>query len=693
LSFPKGIRVTRTTTNLMNPELLWLIPTLPFAGFLINGTLGRKLPRALVATIALLFTAAPAVIVAQLWIFMKSAGAPLTISVESIPWIAVSGFHVNFAFTVDHLTLIMLGIITGVGFLIHVYSVGYMAHEDGYWRFFAYLNLFMFFMLVLVLSSSFLLLFVGWEGVGLASYLLIGFYFTKDSAANAGKKAFIVNRIGDFGFLLAMFLLIAHFGTLSLDGVFAHINALPPGPCRFITPIALLLVLGATGKSAQIPLYIWLPDAMEGPTPVSALIHAATMVTAGIYMVARCHVLFDRSPFTLGVIAIIGAATALMAATIGLVQHDIKRVLAYSTVSQLGYMFMACGVGAYSAGIFHLMPHAFFKALLFLAAGSVIHALNGEQDMRLMGGLRKKIPITFYTMSAGVFAIAGIPPLAAFFSKDEILYQTFISENPLAKLLWFIGLLTAGLTSFYMFRLWFKTFFGEPRFAEPGPNNIPDLHAAHEAAVHASHSSTLTLEAEHDSGHTAHPHAVHESPWIMTLPLGILAILSIIGGWVGVPLAFGGHNEFEHFLEPVFSAAPTIEHTASRAAEPVLAILSVLTAVAGFYLAYLFYYRKPGTAAALAAKYKSAYALLDHKYWVDEIYGRLIITPLLAFSRLILNGLIDGGIVNGIPSGAAASTRGAGSLVRRIQSGNIRSYAGWLALGAAAVIAIVLFRY
>jgi NADH-quinone oxidoreductase subunit L len=687
----------------MNPELLWLIPTIPFAGFLINGTLGRKLPRALVATIALLFTAAPAVLVAELWHFLLSTGQP-TLSVESIPWIAVSGFHVNFAFTVDHLTLIMLAIITGVGFLIHVYSVGYMAHEDGYWRFFAYLNLFMFFMLVLVLSSSFLLLFVGWEGVGLASYLLIGFYFTKDSAANAGKKAFIVNRIGDFGFLLAMFLLIAHFGSLSFDSVFANITALPPGPCRFLTPIALLLVLGATGKSAQIPLYIWLPDAMEGPTPVSALIHAATMVTAGIYMVARCHVLFDRSPFTLTIIAIIGAATALLAATIGMVQHDIKRVLAYSTVSQLGYMFMACGVGAYSAGIFHLMTHAFFKALLFLAAGSVIHALNGQQDMRLMGGLRKRIPITFWTMSAGVFAIAGIPPLAAFFSKDEILYQTFLSPNPLAKLLWFIGLLTAGLTSFYMFRLWFKTFFGEPRFHEPGPTHTPDLHAAHEAAVHASHSSTLTLEAEHDPGQPAHPHAVHESPWIMTLPLVILAILSVIGGWVGVPEALGGHNEIQHFLDPVFatghsgSAIDTGLVSRTLAAfsdtlERILAIISVLTAFAGFYIAYLFYYRKPGTAAALAAKYKPAYALLDHKYWVDEIYGRLIITPLLAISRLILNGLIDGGIINGIPAGAAASTRGAGSLVRRIQSGNIRSYAGWLALGAAAVIAIVLFKY
>jgi NADH-quinone oxidoreductase subunit L len=640
----------------MNSQLLWLIPLLPFAGFLINGTLGRKIPRSIVATIALLFTAAPAVIVAMLWNYMKFSNGPLTLSVASRPWIAVSGFQVNFAFTVDHLTLIMLGIITGVGFLIHLYSVGYMAHEDGYWRFFAYLNLFMFFMLVLVLSSSFLLLFVGWEGVGLASYLLIGFYFTKDSAANAGKKAFIVNRIGDFGFLLAMFLLIAHFGTLSFNGVFTQIAATPLTG-GFLTAIALLLVVGATGKSAQIPLYIWLPDAMEGPTPVSALIHAATMVTAGIYMVARCHVLFDRSPFTLGVIACIGAATALLAATIGMVQHDIKRVLAYSTVSQLGYMFMACGVGAYSAAIFHLMTHAFFKALLFLAAGSVIHALSGEQDMRVMGGLRKKIPVTFWTMSAGVFAIAGIPPLAAFFSKDEILYQTFLWDNPLAKLLWFVGLLTAALTSFYMFRLWFKTFFGAPRF---------DEHHAH----------------------------VHESPWIMTLPLGILAILSVIGGWVGVPLAFGGHNEFEHFLEPVFNPGAHIaEHVTSRAAEPILAVISVLTALLGLYLAYAFYVRKPGTAAALAKRFAPLYSLLDHKYWVDEIYGRLIITPLLAISRLVLNGLVDGGIVQGIPSGLAATTRGTGSIVRRIQSGNIRSYAGWLALGAAAVIAIVLFKH
>jgi NADH-quinone oxidoreductase subunit L len=692
----------------MNPQLLWLIPTLPFAGFLLNGTIGRKLSRPAVTAIALLFTIYPAYIVLRLWLFMKEAGAPLSISTPPThPWIAVSGFHVDFAFTVDHLTLIMLGVVTGVGFLIHIYSAGYMAHEEGYWRFFAYLNLFMFFMLVLVLASSFLLLFVGWEGVGLASYLLIGFYFTKDSAANAGKKAFIVNRIGDFGFLLAMFLLIAHFGTTDFTGVFSKISASPLSG-GFLTAIALLLVLGATGKSAQIPLYIWLPDAMEGPTPVSALIHAATMVTAGIYMVARCHILFDHSPFALTVVAIIGAATALLAATIGLVQHDIKRVLAYSTVSQLGYMFMACGVGAYSAGIFHLMTHAFFKALLFLAAGSVIHALSGEQDMRLMGGLRKRIPITFWTMTAGVFAISGIYPFSGFFSKDEILYQTFISPNPLAKLLWFVGLLTAGLTSFYMFRLWFKTFFGQPRFEENliGHATHTFTHHASEddlAPVHSRHDTTLTLEAEPEPSHTTHHSGIHESPWVMTIPLILLAILATIGGWVGIPAALGGHDEFAFFLAPVFAThvqniaiitpAGAEPATASHALEITLAFISLLTAAIGFFIAYLFYYRKPGTAAALAKKFAPIYNLVDHKYWVDEIYGRLIITPLLGFSRLFLSALVDGGIIQGTSSTLAASTRGSSWLVRRIQSGNIRSYAGWLAIGAAAVIAIILFKH
>ena len=681
----------------MNDTLLWLIPTLPFAGFLMNGTLGRKFPRALVSTVALIATLIPALIVAKLWLYMRSAGGPDHFTLIGAPWITISGFQVNFAFAIDHLTLVMLGIVTGVGFLIHVYSVGYMAEEEGFWRFFAYLNLFMFFMLVLVMSSSFLLMFVGWEGVGLASYLLIGFYFKRDSAANAGKKAFIVNRVGDFGFLLAMFLLIAHFGSLDFANIFGQVGAAPGLTGGFLTAICLLLFVGAAGKSAQIPLYIWLPDAMEGPTPVSALIHAATMVTAGVYMVARCHVLFDRSPFALDVVAVIGCATAFFAATIGMVQHDIKRVLAYSTVSQLGYMFLGCGVAAYEAGIFHLMTHAFFKALLFLAAGSVIHALSGEQDMRNMGGLRKRIPITFYTMSAGVFAIAGVPPFAAFFSKDEILYQTFLRGGALGYTLWFVGVVTAGITSFYMFRLWYKTFFGAPRFDEVA---LAHGHAAHDdhdedfAPVHAHRDThaTMVAEPEHDSPQASHPHGVHESPAIMWIPLAILAVLSLVGGWVGVPLAFGGHNEFEHFLGPIFNP---IEHAAGNIAlrdpEFFLAFISVLSAAIGWYFAHTFYWRKPGTAARLAERFKPLYKLLDHKYWVDEIYGRLIVSPLLMLSRIVLGGLVDGLVVQGTGATLAGGTRGLGWLARRMQSGNIRSYAGWLALGAAVVIAIVLF--
>jgi NADH-quinone oxidoreductase subunit L len=647
----------------MPASTIWFIPLLPLAGFLINGTLGRKLPRAVVGTVALLFTALPAGIVAWLWATMRAAGAPDAIEVVSRPWIAITGFSVSFAFTVDHLTLIMLAVVTGVGFLIHIYSVGYMAHEEGYWRFFAYLNLFMFFMSVLVLAESFLLLFVGWEGVGLCSYLLIGFYFKKKSAADAGKKAFIVNRIGDFGFLLAMFLLIVHFGSLSFTQVFSTIAQHPEWQqqgAHFLPAICLLLVLGAAGKSAQIPLYIWLPDAMEGPTPVSALIHAATMVTAGVYMVARCHVLFNSSPLALTVVAIIGAATAIFAASIGMVQHDIKRVLAYSTISQLGYMFMACGVGAYAAGIFHLLTHAFFKALLFLAAGSVIHALSGEQDMRKMGGLRKRTPITFWCMSAGVFAIAGIPPFAGFFSKDEILYRTFTSNNPLHIVLWLVGLLTAGMTSFYMFRLWFKTFFGEPRI---------------EQQTNAHHS-------------------VHESSWVMLLPLAILAILSVVGGWIGIPAALFGSNRIERFLGPVFAngaASEAVVSTTGHGLELALTLVSVLVAVAGFYIAYIFYYEKPGTAAALAERHRPAYNLIKNKYWVDEFYSAFLITPLLMFTRGVLELVVDYGVVTGSGQAAGAATRGLAWIERKQISGNIRSYAGWLAIGAAAVIAVMIF--
>src|ERR1700761_1754085 len=489
---------------------LWLIPLLPFVGFLLNGLLGRRLPNAVVSTIALLFTAAPLAMVTGIALRFSSLNLPYVEHLDA-PWITTSTFRADFSFLLDPLSLVMLLIVTGVGFLIHIYSIGYMAHEEGYWRYFAYLNLFMFFMLTLVLAENFLLMFVGWEGVGLASYLLIGFYFQRESAAEAGKKAFVLNRIGDFGFLLAMFLMIAHFGSLSYTRVFHAIADHPQMQGGFVTAIALLLLLGATGKSAQIPLYVWLPDAMEGPTPVSALIHAATMVTAGVSMVVRSHVLFDRSPFALGVVAIIGAATALFAATVGMVQTDIKRVLAYSTISQLGYMFLACGAAAYSAAIFHLVTHAFFKGLLFLAAGSVIHAMGGEQDMRKMGGLRKSIPVTFWTMSAGVFAISGLPPLSGFFSKDAILYQAYLSPTA-GPILWFIGWITAGLTAFYMFRLWYLTFTGESR------------------------------------NHEVHP---HESPWVMLGPLVILAFLAVTGGWIGIPKAMGGGDQFAHFLEPV----------------------------------------------------------------------------------------------------------------------------------------------
>ena len=660
-----------------NPSLhLWLIPLLPFIGFLLNGLLGRYLSNALVSAIALLFTAAPLAMVLGIAFQFSSLTLP-HVERLAFPWIETSAFRADFAFLLDPLTLVMLLIVTGVGFLIHIYSIGYMAHEEGYWRYFAYLNLFMFFMLTLVLAENFLLMFVGWEGVGLASYLLIGFYFLRESAVDAGKKAFILNRIGDFGFLLAMFLMIAHFGSLSFSHVFAAISQHPELQGGFLTAIALLLVLGATGKSAQIPLYVWLPDAMEGPTPVSALIHAATMVTAGVYMIVRSHVLFDRSPFALGVIAIIGAATALFAATVGMVQTDIKRVLAYSTISQLGYMFLACGAAAYSAAIFHLVTHAFFKGLLFLAAGSVIHAMGGQQDMRTMGGLRKTVPITFWTMSAAVFAISGIPPFSGFFSKDAILYQAFLSPTA-GPILWFVGLVTALLTAFYMFRLWYLTFFGESRT------------------------------------HDAHP---HESPWSMLVPLILLAVLSVSGGWIGIPKALGGGDQFAHFLQPVINPAPSYEQTriamdeqgVQRAAalstsqpsrpegtetqERLFSLLSVVMAGIGWFFADLLYRRKPGLADQWVERVRGLYSLLVHKYWIDQIYTAVIVTPLLFISRYLLWGVGDRGLVDGGGSLAAGGARGVGALVQRVQSGNIRSYAGWLAVGAAILLLITYFGF
>jgi NADH-quinone oxidoreductase subunit L len=633
-----------------SPLHLWLIPLFPFAGFLFNGILGRRLPKAIVTAVALL--APLASFIAVLWSLDRAYNVAFSIQkehpvplnnfpvIETLPfsWINAGSLHIHFSFVLDQLSLVMLLVVTGVGLLIHIYSVGYMAHEEGYWRFFSYMNLFMFFMTLLVLAGNALLMFVGWEGVGLASYLLIGFYFNKQSAADAGKKAFVVNRIGDFGFLIGMFLLLANFGTLTFADIATKLAVNPAWQGGVLTCIALCLLLGATGKSAQLPLYVWLPDAMEGPTPVSALIHAATMVTAGVYMIARTHAIFDRSPFALGTVAVVGAATALFAATIGLVQTDIKRVLAYSTISQLGYMFLGCGVAAYSAAIFHLVTHAFFKALLFLAAGSVIHAIGGEQDLRKMGGLRKKLPITYATMTMGVIAIAGIPPWAGFFSKDAILYAAF-THGTLGRALWFVGLVTAALTAFYMFRLWNLAFMGESR--NPG----------------------------------VHP---HESPWSMLGPLMILAVLSLVGGWIS------GGGRIYAFLAPVIGERP--EAAAGDRLEGILSIAAVAVAALGWFIADRLYRQKPQQAAALAAANPGVYSVLIHKYYVDEFYGATVVKPLMVFSTYLLDWVVDKAILGGAAWLLGGTAKFAGALLQRWQSGNLRSYAAWLAAGAAALL-------
>ena len=626
----------------MNGNLhLWLIPLLPFAGFLLNGIVGSRLPKWLVTAIALLTPLAAFAVVLNAARFVLGNGSLPYIETCPIGWINAGTLHIDFNFVLDQLSLVMLLVITGVGFLIHIYSVGYMGDEEGYARYFSYLNLFLFFMTVLVLAGNALLMFVGWEGVGLASYLLIGFYFQKDSAANAGKKAFIVNRIGDFGFLIGIFLLLANFGTLTFSEIASKLAANPAWQGGVLTTTALCLLLGATGKSAQLPLYIWLPDAMEGPTPVSALIHAATMVTAGVYMIARNHVLFDHSPFALSVVAIIGAATALFAATIGLVQNDIKRVLAYSTISQLGYMFLGCGVAAYSAAIFHLMTHAFFKALLFLAAGSVIHGLGGEQDLRKMGGLWRKLPITFWTMTAAVLAIAGFFPFAGFFSKDAILYAAYL-RGPGGMALWFVGLVTALLTSFYMFRLWYLTFMGESR--------SPEIHS-------------------------------HESPWSMLGPLVILALLSIGGGWVGI-------ERFASFLAP--SVGPRTAESSIPNLEIYLSIAAVAVALIGWFIADRLYRQKPAQPAQMAAALPGAYKLVANKYYVDEIYNATVVKPLFGFSKYILGWVVDVGLLGGLAWLLGAIAMFAGSILQRWQSGNLRSYAAWLAAGAAALLLFML---
>jgi NADH-quinone oxidoreductase subunit L len=630
----------------MNGSLyLWLIPLTPLAGFLLNGIFGRRFPRWLATAIGVaapLVSFAVVVNAARGLLGFAPAYASLPY-VETCPvgWINVGVLHVGFSFVLDQLSMVMLLVVTGVGLLIHIYSAGYMQDDPGYARYFSFLNLFLFFMTTLVLAGNALLMFIGWEGVGLASYLLIGFWFYKPSAADAGKKAFIVNRVGDFGFLIGLFLLLGNFGTLSFSGIGADLAAHPGWQGGVLTAIALLLLLGATGKSAQLPLYIWLPDAMEGPTPVSALIHAATMVTAGVYMIARTHFLFDRSPFALGVVAIVGAATALFAATMGLVQNDIKRVLAYSTISQLGYMFLGCGVAAYSAAIFHLMTHAFFKGLLFLGAGAVIHALGGEQDMRKMGGLWKKMPVTFATMTAAVLAICGIFPFAGFFSKDAILYAACLQGTG-GKILWFVGLATALLTSLYMFRLWYMTFLGEPRS---------------EAAHH------------------------HAPPVSMLAPMVILGVLSLCGGWIGIE-RLGG------FLAPATGPMPTAH--GSTQLEIILSIVAVLVALEGWLITDKYYRRKPERPAQLAAALPGGYKLLANKYYVDELYGAVLVKPLLLLSKYFLEWIVDVAILGGAAWLLGGMAMFAGAILQRWQSGNLRSYAAWLAAAAAALLLLIL---
>ena len=672
-----------------------------------------------------------------------------------MPGGAIGRFHVPWGFRLDPLSAMMILVVTGIGTLIHVYSTAYMADEPrgGVARFFCYLNLFCFFMLMLVLGNNFLVMFVGWEGVGLCSYLLIGYWYEKKSAADAGKKAFITNRIGDWGFVLGVFLVYYTFGTFDFRAVQNAAAAMPIETAHFgvLSAICLLLFVGAIGKSAQIPLYVWLPDAMEGPTPVSALIHAATMVTAGVYMVGRNAVLFSHAPMVMEIVAIVGVLTALMAASIGLVQYDIKRVLAYSTVSQLGYMFTAMGVGAFSAGAFHLMTHAFFKALLFLGSGSVIHAVAGEQDMRHMGGLKKYQPVTFATMMIGTLSIAGIVPLAGFFSKDEILFRAFLAN----KAVWVIAVITAFMTAFYMFRLMSMTFFGNYRgpawettghgaaalAATHGVKHPADPHA-HGGAQRPDHEVTHGPAEPHDeTGKDDHAHAQghgpwhgpHESPAAMTYPLQALAVGAIIAGFVGIPAALGGGNTIEKFLEPSFTAAAasetagaevrpgtdaTEEHETSHVSAAVeigLMAFSVLVALAGISLAYKVYVTSPEISEQLAERWAGAHRLLLNKYYVDELYNGTIIAGTMAggrtlwtFDRNVVDGAVNGTswltvisswfsgltdrtVVDGLVNFVGWIVQEGSLLFRRFQTGLVQNYALLMLFGIFAFVSIYLF--
>ena len=668
--------------------MLALIPLLPFAGFLVNATLGRRLPKAVSGSLATAVMASAFVI--SVMQVLELAGLPSEsrqIVQTLFTWISSGDFTLDLALRLDALSAVMILVVTGIGSLIHLYSISYMHEETDadYARFFSYLNLFCFFMLLLVLGSNFLVMFVGWEGVGLCSYLLIGFYYEKPSANDAAKKAFVVNRVGDFAFILGVLLLVVTFNSLDFTTIALAVKAMPVETTfGTLSLIALLLFIGATGKSAQIPLYTWLPDAMEGPTPVSALIHAATMVTAGVYMIGRNALLFEHAPITMGIVAVIGAATALFAGTIGLVQNDIKRVLAYSTVSQLGYMFLAMGVGAFGAGIFHLYTHAFFKACLFLGSGAVIHALHGEQDIRNMGGLKKHVPITYWTFVIASIAIAGVPGLAGFFSKDEILFETFLHGH---QILWGIGILTSLLTATYMFRLVHLTFHGEERF-QGAPS-----------AAHPVHSDAVHL---------------HDAPWPMATALIVLAVGSILAGYINLPHALGGHTALNEWLTPAFQAtncgAPVTtgelaglaiencepaeaaeagEHTAL---ELTLMGVSSIVALLGIGLATFLWLKNRQIPDRMAAQYGGIYRLLLNKYYVDEVYDAAIVQPIKVVSTEGLWRGFDVKVIDGAVNGAGYIVSGVSIVLRLLQNGSVKTYAMSTFVGVVAILAYYLWR-
>jgi NADH-quinone oxidoreductase subunit L len=654
--------------------MLLLIPLLPLVGFLLNASFGRRLTKSAAGAIACLAVIASfAVSIVAVLQLVAMPPESRAIAERVFTWITSGDFTVGFALRLDPLASVMILVVTGIGSLIHIYSTAYMHEETDseFARYFSYLNLFAAFMLVLVLGSSFLVMFVGWEGVGLCSYLLVGFWYQKKSAADAGKKAFIVNRIGDCGFILGVLLVFVRFGSLDFQEVARSAARLSPETTfGAVSVMTLLLFVGATGKSAQIPLYVWLPDAMEGPTPVSALIHAATMVTAGVYMIGRNAVLFGHAPQTLAIVAIVGTATALMAGTIGLVQNDIKRVLAYSTVSQLGYMFMAMGVGAFASGIFHLYTHAFFKALLFLGSGAVIHALAGEQDLRRMGGLRKALPITYWTFVAGAIAISGVPGFAGFFSKDEILSRTYTSGH---RVLWAVGLFTALLTAIYMFRLVFLAFHGERAPAPAAPEHPEE----EEPAAHAAHGTPAP--------HASHGSALHDAPPAMAFALIVLAIGSVVAGYVGL----GGR--FEQFLAPSFGP-PVAEAVVEGASESVLMAASIVTAFLGILIAAWYFLKHRAAADALARKFAGLHTLLMNKYYVDEIYDATVVQPIHIVSEEGLWHIVDVNVIDGAVNGVAETVGGSSEILRRLQTGSVRAYAVSLFAGAVLILGFYLWR-